>query len=75
MLSKLIKQYKPHSLQTTAYLIRSSATNLVKTNENLNFDSIATAYGYKSTQELFRGWLVFKLCSYKSLVDHLSQVN
>jgi hypothetical protein len=75
MFSKLINRYKPYKLQNTKYLLRSSATNLAKTDENINFDSIATAYGYKSTQELFRGWLVFKLCSYKSLVDHLSQVN
>jgi hypothetical protein len=75
MLSKLIKQYKPYKFQIIQYFVRSSATNLTKADEQINFNSIATTYGYKSTRELFRGWFVFKLCSYQSLVNHLSQVN
>jgi hypothetical protein len=75
MLSKLVKQCKPYKLQITQYFVRSSASNFTKADEKIKFDSISTAYGYKSTRELFRGWFVFKLCSYKSLVNHLSQVN
>ena len=75
MLSKTIRQYRPNRIQVTQYLVRSFASNLTQTDEKIKFDSISTTYGYKSTKELFRGWLVFKLCSYTSLVNHLSQVN
>jgi hypothetical protein len=75
MLSKVIKQYRPHAKQVTQYFVRSTVTNLTKNYKNIEFDSISTAYGYKSNRELIRGWFVFKLCSYTSLVDHLPQVN
>lgn len=75
MLSKTIHRCKPYKLQITQCLTRSTVSKLSKTNDKVEFNSISTAYGYKSTRELFRGWLVFKLCSYKSLVNNLSQVN
>jgi len=75
MLSKIIKHSKPYKTEIIQCFIRSSASNLTKKYEKIEFDSILTAYGYKSKRELFRGWLVFKLCSYTSLVNHLSQVN
>lgn len=75
MLSKTIKRCTPYKLQVTQYLARSTGSNVTKTHEKVEFDSISTSYGYKSTRELFRGWFVFKLCSYTSLVNNLSQVN
>ena len=72
----MIRQCKPHKAQITKYFIRSSSTlNSIKNHEKVKFDSISDAYGYKSKRELFRGWLVFKLCSYTSLVNHLTPVN
>ncbi len=35
-----------------------------------NFESTETAYAAKSNAELFRAWLVFKACSWRSLVDN-----
>ncbi|CAF4340251.1 unnamed protein product, partial [Adineta steineri] len=74
MLSKMIGQCKLNRVQIVQQCIRSSVSNTTTNYENIRFDSISTAYGYKSKYELFRGWLVFKLCSYKSLVNHLSQL-
>jgi hypothetical protein len=74
MLSKAMRLCKRHKIQSTQHYIRSSVANFTKNHENISFDSISAAYGYKSRNELFRGWFVFKLCSYTSLVNHLSQV-
>jgi hypothetical protein len=74
MLSKMIRLCKLHKVQITQRCIRLSASNLTKNHESVSFNSISDAYGYKSKYELFRGWFVFKLCSYTSLVNHLSQV-
>jgi hypothetical protein len=71
----MIRQCKLPKVQITKYFVRSSALNLTKNHEKVKFDSISDAYGYKSKRELFRGWFVFKLCSYTSLVNHLSEVN
>jgi hypothetical protein len=75
MLSKMFKQCRSHKVQVIQCLVRSTTSNLIKDHESVSFDSISAAYGYKSKRELFRGWVVFKLCSYKSFVNHLSQVN
>jgi hypothetical protein len=75
MLSKMIKHCRPYKTQIIQCLVRSTASNLTKTYEKVEFNSILTAYGYKTKHELFRGWFVFKLCSYTSLINHLSQVN
>ncbi|UJR25210.1 hypothetical protein I4U23_006562 [Adineta vaga] len=69
MLSKLIRHGKLYRIQN----IRSSVINTSKIDGNIRFDSMSAAYGYKSKYELFRGWFVFKLCSYTSLVNYLSQ--
>ena len=74
MLSKLIRQCKPFRCQITQSFVRTSTSNLVKTDEKIKFDSVSTVYDYKSTGELFRGWFVFKLCSYSSLINHLTRV-
>jgi hypothetical protein len=74
MLSKTIRLCKLNKVQITQRCIRLSASNLTKNPDNVSFNSISDAYGYKSKYELFRGWFVFKLCSYTSLVNHLSQV-
>ena len=77
MLSKVIQPCKLIRFQIPQCHIRTTATtsNLIKTDEKIRFDSVSTVYDYKSTRELFRGWLVFKLCSYTSLINHLTQVN
>ncbi len=59
----------------TQCFIRSTVSSFTKNDEKVEFDSISASYGYKSKRELVRGWFVFKLCSYQSLVNHLSQVN
>jgi len=58
----------------TQCFVRSAVSSLTKNYEKVEFDSISASYGYKSKRELVRGWFVFKLCSYTSLVNHLSQV-
>ena len=74
MLLKSIKPNSCHRVQIIKYALRSSASNVTQPVQDIKFDSPTSAYGYKTTGELFRGWLVFKLCSYTSLVNHLSQV-
>lgn len=73
MLSKVINPCKLIRFQ----IIRTTATtsNIIKTDEKIRFDSVSTVYDYKSTRELVRGWFVFKLCSYSSLINHLTRVN
>ena len=75
MLSKLQTPYLLCNIRWTYCLIRSSTFYTPDKRSQVKFDSISTAYGYKSKSELFRGWLVFKLCSYTSLVDHLNEVH
>jgi hypothetical protein len=75
MLSKLGRQClisRAHIIQNCVY---SSSSQSLNDPSKVKFDSISDAYGYKSKSELFRGWFVFKLCSYTSLVNHLSKVN
>ncbi|CAF3494106.1 unnamed protein product [Rotaria socialis] len=74
MLLKMIGKLNPHRIQITRYSVRFFASNIKENHEKVNFNSISAAYGYKSNRELFRGWFVFKLCSYSSLVDRLSQL-
>ncbi|CAF3888602.1 unnamed protein product [Rotaria sp. Silwood2] len=70
----MIRQCKLHNVQITQCFIRSLASNSRENHEKVKFDSISAAYGYKSKRELFRGWFVFKLCSYSSLVNNLSKL-
>lgn len=42
--------------------------------EPLCFDNVKQAYRAKTTAEIFRGWLVFKLFAFNRLVDHNQQV-
>ncbi|CAF1180011.1 unnamed protein product [Rotaria sordida] len=74
MLLKMIRQYKLQNVQTIQCFVRALASNSKNNHEKVKFDSSATAYGHKSKSELFRGWFVFKLCSYSSLVNNLSQL-
>lgn len=74
MLSKLNTTCLSRHVQWTCCLIRSSTSFTVNQPSEVKFDSVSDAYGYKSKGELFRGWLVFKLCSYTPLVNRLNQV-
>lgn len=74
MLSKLNTTYLLRNVQQTFCLIRSSTSYAANRPSEVKFDSVSDAYGYKSKGELFRGWFVFKLCSYTSLVNQLNQV-
>ena len=74
-MSKMIKLCKVNRFRILQYSTRSFASNPKESHEKINFDSISTAYGYKSKRELFRGWFVFKLCSYSLLVNYLSEVS
>ncbi|CAF1167857.1 unnamed protein product [Adineta ricciae] len=74
MLSKLIRRKQSFPVVFIQQCMRSSVLNPSRTNDEVRFDSITTAYGYKSKYELYRGWAVFKLCSYTSLVNRLTQL-
>ncbi|CAF0731868.1 unnamed protein product [Rotaria sp. Silwood1] len=75
MLSKMIRQCQLYNnVHIKRCFVRSLALNSKENHEKVKFDSIAAAYGYKSKYELFRGWFVFKLCSYSSLVNRLSKL-
>ena len=74
MLSKLNTSCLLRHVQWTPCLIRWSTSYALNRPTQVKFDSVSDAYGYKSKGELFRGWLVFKLCSYTSLVNRLNQV-
>lgn len=71
----MIGKCQAHKIQIIRCFTRPLASQLKGNYEKVNFDSITAAYGYKSKYELFRGWLVFKLCSYSSLINYLPQVN
>ena len=74
MLSKLNTVCLSRHVQWTHCLIRLSTSYAANRPSQVKFDSESDAYAYKSKGELFRGWFVFKLCSYTPLVNRLNQV-
>lgn len=74
MISNLAKLNLLRQVPLRSQFVSTATASTINSSPKVDFESISAAYGYKSKSEIFRGWLVFKLCSYNSLVDHLGQV-
>ncbi|CAD5113866.1 DgyrCDS3030 [Dimorphilus gyrociliatus] len=70
-LSFLVKRNLTSSfIKTQQY----SVENREKTLENINFNDSKVAYKNKTTKQLLRSYMIFKLCSFNSIIEKQGQI-